>query len=307
MNGIARIVEMESLPKAINENEYEKYMNGIDSDADKRLFANAYKRDNTGNTYKLHLPPLDEDDKRLVEIFKKIWRRYATISIVAEYIYEHRLNCERYGDAIDDFRKAEFLVNIVNYLNQKRSSMILLRRDDEMEVIIDMVNNIFDSAYFRKINHSEKLDIDCFLEAEREFCEEKDIDHLEHQIHDHDAAERLHVHQEINALAFQQYLWRKTEGKLGDAMDDWSAAEQEYPKWRMRKRIAEICYNLSKDKHQHRNHYWSLACAVIADLDAEPYDHGKANPAHDTHIHDVILKKISPTVPRVAQETTLRA
>ncbi|MEI6848052.1 MAG: HNH endonuclease signature motif containing protein [Chlorobiaceae bacterium] len=202
-----------------------------------------------------------------------------TIHIVAYYIYLYRQKFRRKGDVSDDYQKAVYLVDLVNYLKLKSPHLIHLRQYDEMESIINTVNNIFDSAYFRKINHPEYSYEQCFLEAEREFCEEKEIDYLEYLIKDRVAAERFHANKEIEALAYQQYQYRMKLGGPGDDKSDWAEAEQQYLKWRMTKRIATICWNLSSDKFKHQDYYWALACDVIRILESE----GLNNPLVDLY------------------------
>lgn len=296
MNTKVDIIGPEAMPKVLYEQGYNEYLDAFKKLDHEKLFTTAYRKIENSNSYELDIQKLDVNSKKQLwdhyaAINQAKWSNDASVFIVAQYIYDHRKNCGRIGDQDDDYRKAEYLVNLVKYLNQRHSSVIQLRQDDEMEEIIDEVNNIFDSAYFRKLNHPELTDTECFFEAEREYCEDKEIDFLAYQLRDYDAAERIHAKQEIDALAYQNFVWRKTTGEPGDEKSDWAAAEERYPKWRMTKRIATICWNLSSDKGQHRDVYWSQACAVIVNLDARGINYVGVNP-YEPRIHDVILEFI---------------
>ena len=222
----------------------------------------------------------------------KSWHYATTVGIVAEFIHSHRHKYCRKGDRLDDYRKAEYLIDIVNYLNQKRPNRIDLLRGEAREIIIDMVNNIFDSAYFRKMKHPEYSDDQCLLEAEREFCEEKEIDHLEYLLKDRASAEKFHAKKEIETLAYQQYQWRKKLGIPGDDKGDWVVAERVYPEWRLTKRIAMICWNLSLDKSKHQDYYWALACEVIIRLESEGLNNAVVDP-YDPNIYKKIVEIVS--------------
>jgi hypothetical protein len=293
------IMGPEAMPKVLHDNEYKEYLAAYTRLGHESLFNLAYGKKTKDGSYALTIPKVEADGKQLWDDYVAInmakWSGYATVLIVAGYIYAHRVNCGRKGDDVDDYIKAEYLVNLVKYLNQKHARLILLRQDDEMEVIISEVNNIFDSAYFRKLNHPELTEAECFLDAEREYCEDKEIDYLADRLQDHKAAESLHKQQEIGALAYQHYEWRKTTGEPGDDKGDWAIAVERYPKWKMTKRIATICWYHAADKHQHQDYYWSQACAIIDTLD-DSIDYVNAEP-YEPRIHDVILARIGPIIP----------
>lgn len=270
MNSKFDIAGPKNLPNALSPNEYKGYLSAfIDLDLEE-LFTTAYKKNYNGSSYELGILKIGADRKKqlwdgYVAINKARWCTFATVSIVANYIYNHRRNFNRKGDADDDYIKAEYLVNLATYL-LGNSIVIRLREDDEMDEIIDEVNNIFDESYFKKLNHPELTDEDCFFEAERKYCDDKKIDFLAYQLRDREAAKIVHAHEEIEALAQQHYLGRIENGISGDEKTDWLIAEKRYPEWRMTRRIATICWNLSNNRNQHQDYYWSKACEVIVEL-----------------------------------------
>jgi hypothetical protein len=289
----------DALPKTLEEGEFSEYITIAKDLNRERLLRQAYAKLDEGTTYELVLPESESDRVRLWEIHAAAnrvkWGNYAVAYLVAYYIYDHRLKVERKGDQDDDYRKAEYLVSLVNYLDKRPFSRVIrLRKDAAMEEFIDEVNNIFDSAYFRKLNHPGLPDSDCFLEAEREFCEEKATDFLVYQLqlNDQGAAEKRHAEREIEALAYQYYEWRQTTGEPGDEKSDWTVAEAQYPRWKITRRIATICWNLSTDKHKHPDHYWSRACEVMGRLENLGVPAVTVNP-HDPKIYEMIVAAVA--------------
>jgi hypothetical protein len=126
------------------------------------------------------------------------------------------------GDSNDDYYKADYILKLVDYLNNKRTSVISINNEDQLEEVICIVNNIFDHAYFLKLDHPEKSDLECFTEAERTFCEEKWLDYE----------------------AYLEYLNRVQYGYPGNAIIDYETAKE-----RLRKqRIEEKAQRISVDK-----------------------------------------------------------
>jgi hypothetical protein len=197
---------------------------------------------------------------------------------------------DRKGDAFDDLMKAKYLISLVQYLNSKHDSVIILCDDEAMEEIINEVNNIFDSAYFKQFHEPYLSDDERFFEAEREYCEEKKIDFLLYQFRDYSIAEKLSKKPDIEALANQYYQWRISNGVDGDEKTDWDIAESQYPIWRMTKRIAGICWNLSDDQYQHPGYYWSKACLIIEMLRKEKIDFLNISP-FDKRVFDKIKEQ----------------
>ncbi len=285
-----------SLPTTFDDREFNDYLKVLkDSHLDVPL-KRAYAK--SGSKW-IRIRNSGVDEKPLFQKYTEInwdkWRSCVAVYLVAQYIYEHRMKVGRKGDQMDDYVKAEYLVGLVRYLNQKRQAVIRLQQDDEMEEIIDAVNNIFDSAYFRKLNHPELTDTQCFFEAEREFCEDKDIDFLLYQerLGDHRAAERLHVEQNIRTLAYRNFESRTAAGTPGSDLKDWVEAEKKYPEWRIKRRIATICWNLSADKRQPQDYYWLQACRVVDELDRRGVAYANENP-YASVIYDVIVKVVRP-------------
>lgn len=289
------ISALNALPNTMTYDEYNEYLDSYRVRGHQDLFIKAYKYSKKDKAYKLHTPKSERDYIQLWEYFEEIsknkWIDYARVSLVAQFIYEHRIKCGRNGDELDDYVKAEYLFKLVNYLNQKHLRAIRLRQGDEMEEIINEVNNIFDSAYFTKMNHPELSDFECFLLAEREYCEEKDIDYFEQNLHDFEAAEARHKHREIEKLAYEQYQWRLRNDMLGDHESDWYEAEEYYPRWRMTKRIADYCWNRSINKQEHQGFYWAQACEVIRVLDSKGISYSDMS-LYDSQITKVILEVI---------------
>jgi hypothetical protein len=165
-----------------------------------------------------------------------------------------------------------------------------------MERIIAEVNNIFDSAYFKKLNQPERSDEDCFFEAEREYCEEKEIDHLVYRLHMErpQAVEKVR-NEVITRLAYQRYLWLIKRGQAGDEYRDWEYAEKEYPRWKAKQGIAEICYNLAPDPSQSQDDYWTLAGKVIEELQTQGIPYVDVDPS-EPRIQEIISNFVNRNV-----------
>lgn len=287
------------LPKILDEKDYEGYLKAFKKQGVEELFITAYRKCDEAacDLYKIDLSKLDENSiKQLWDCYVNVnfnrWCDSYAVTLVSYYIYDHRMRFGRKGNALDDRIKGEYLVNLVIYLNQ-HSIVIRLRHDSMMDVVINQVNNIFDEAYFRKINDPKISDLECFFEAERKYCNEKYIDFLEYQQHrDHETAKMTLAHQGIKALAAQHYLWRIENNKPGDEKTDWATAERLYPEWMVKKQIAMICWNVSNDKNQHQDVYWSKACAVMDELREMGISYIGLNP-HEQNILAVIKKVVT--------------
>jgi hypothetical protein len=312
MNGMDSIAGPNALPNVIDVDHYYKYVEAIKNEADKTLFKDSYAHDINSKTYKLSLPSSSQECAKLWDIFfdinKSHHTTYGGTKITAYYIHDHRLKFKRDGNENDDWLKAEYLLNLLKYFKQKRTRVILLQQDDELEELIDMVNNIFDSAYFKKKNYPDRSDSECFFEAEREYCEEKYLDYLAYQeylrristqstngdeISDYINAKNLFFTKEIESIAYQLYKERYAKQITSDPLSDWNDAESLYPKLRMTKRIATICWNRSKKKDYSPDHYWLIALSVIQALEAFECSYMEKNPSRDDQIKKIIMSHVS--------------
>ena len=167
------------------------------------------------------------------------------IHLVAYYILCHRIICNRKGHVVDDYIKAKYLVANRDKIEKKHREF-WLTRDIKMEHLINEVNNIFDSAYFKKQNHPEFQDDFAFFEAERESYD---------------------IYKEVELLANRRYLWRIEKNILGNDVDDWVYAEKQYPEWKTKKQIAEVCWLLSDDKQKDSDAYWTMASMAINEIE----------------------------------------
>ena len=291
------IVGAKMLPENISKDEYDDFVASYSRLGYKSVLTNAYKINKDSSSYELSIPDSQEDCLKLWEIYSAInrekWSNYATARLIAQFIYEHRIRCGRIGNPFDDYIKAEYLIVLVNFLNEKHSHVIRRRQDEEMEEIIDEVNNVFDSAYFKKKNSPWISDMECFYQAEREYCKEKEIDFFVYQLHhDYDKAQRILRHKEIETLAQQQYQWRVVTGEPGDEKSDWEMAVSQYPTWLVKKRIATICWNLSGNKHKHQDYYWGLASNVINLLEERGINYIDEDPYKES-IHNTIVEIVN--------------
>lgn len=278
---------MQGIPKKFNLAEFEKVLDQLDNKKEIDHFRNCYKRDR-GNKYHILDENLSESDLGyLWEIYFELnineLKKIPNIEAISHYIYKHRIKCRRIGDSFDDYCKAIYLTQLLKYFEMKRTRVILLRDDDEMEEMINMVNNIFDRAYFLKKDYPERSDLMCFTEAEREFCEEKMLNHLAFleykkridnnlpgdEKKDYENAKRIFWKQEIEKIAYYNYEERIRNNLPPDSLADYINAENKYWEWKIIKRIATLCWNRSSDKNRSLTYYWFLAENVVERLKNE--------------------------------------
>jgi hypothetical protein len=285
-------IGFEELPKKIHEYEYNELFDVFKQLDRDQLLSHVYRKEKTSGLYKLNLSAsqeeLDEIWNIYFDVYRKKWAEYAIVFFVAHYIACHRYAFQRNGDDIDDLHKARYLIALIEYLNKIRPRVIRLRRGPELDEIINMVNNIFDSAYFKKPQDPELSDKECFMRAEREFCEEKEIDFLmsEFGLGNRKDAEKLYEEAKIRA-----WLQRESESQgteiPKDAISDWEAVKSRYYCLKSKKRIAKICWIISPNKSKLPEHYWDLAGEVVRKLNVKKINYVGVNP-HDSTISDVI-------------------
>ncbi len=234
----------------------------------------------------------------------------AYINIISYYIYQHKIRHKRLGgDEKDDYFKAEYLFNLNEYLKSKGTRYFSVnKRNEEQDEIIDIVNNIFDKAYFIKQENTTLSDYECFVEAEREFCDEKEIDYIAYIEHenriknnlpgsaeeDYVIAQHKFKDKQLRHIAYSIYQQRLAAGLPGDEKSDYENAEKNYDEWRSTQRIAMLCWNKSKDKSFPQIYYWENACKVVLKLKDENYNFIGINPFSDQHIINTI-KEIEET------------
>ena len=271
------------LPSVLSECQYNEYLLFFKRSGYLEAFTRAYIKNEQDNLYYFTSSKLNSTEKqRLWDVYWDInqqqWYNIAVEYIIAHWIFRHRVRINRKGDSFDDLMKSRYLISLAQYISCKHSSVIILCEDQAIEEIINEVNNIFDSAYFKQFDKPYLSNDERFFEAEREYCEEKKIDFLVYQLRDYSIAEKISKKPDIEALANQYYLWRISNGVLGNEKSDWDIAESRYPSWRMTKRIAGICWNLSTDQYLHPDYYWSKACLVIEMLTQANIDYLNKSP-----------------------------
>ena len=264
-----------ALPDELEEKKYTEYLSACRRLDREELLKRAYTRDPTLSRYQLDTSLAPEEQAKLAEIFSQAeierWGNYATVTLVAFYIWCHRQNVGRQGNADDDRRKAEYLVNYVKDINRLEHRAIPVQMNAEMEEIIELVNNIFDTAYFRKIEHPNLSDEECFFSAEREFRE---------------------VEQETRLLAQRHFEWRTAHNEAGDEQSDWEMAKRIQPRWHATKRIATIYWNLAPNKHRAQDYYWYRACEIVNRLEAGHIKYVDTDP-YERSIYEFITADIS--------------
>ena len=290
-------IGFEELPKKIRGYEYDELF-GASKELDyDRLLLRVYEKEKKTDSYKLNplvsQEELDEIWNIYFDVYRKKWTEVALVYIMAFYISCHRREFQRNGDEIDDMHKARYLIALIEYLNKIRPRVIRHEQGPELDEIINMVNNIFDSAYFRKLNEPWLTDWECFIRAEREFCEEKEIDFLiaELGLKNRQEAESLYEEGKIKAWIQEQHELQKETKTPEDAVSDWETVKTEYRLLKAKKRVAKICWIISPDKSKLPEHYWRLAGEVIRKLDVKKISHINSNP-HDAVIFDVLKEVV---------------
>jgi len=243
-----------------------------------------------------------DDYARLLEIKKNYaGTNYVDvfyINAIAYYFSVHRTTYKRQGDANDDHFKAIYLFNLNEYLRQKDRPFVLFKTVEMREEAIDMVSNIFDHAFFLKKIHPEYSELQCFTEAEREFCEEKELDYIAYFEHsgnertDWENAKNKYKERLLSEIAFYEYCDRVTNNLQGDSKSDYFNAEKKYEDWRIQKRIATLCWNKSPDIYLPKQNYWNTAGEIIGLLKNENYPYRDGNPFGDKHIIEIVDNKV---------------
>ena len=107
------IIGSDVLPKSLNNEEYKEYIESFRSLGLQDVLIQAYKKNTRGDNYELQLPQSEKDRNILLKIYtsveKEKWIKAATVYIVANWIYTHRIRFGRIGNQDDDYRKAEYL------------------------------------------------------------------------------------------------------------------------------------------------------------------------------------------------------
>lgn len=207
--------------KKLEKSRFEGIIEKITNETDRKYFQDCYEeREESGHIYYERKNNLKEKQRkrlwRILVIADK-WYLFdkASNHLVAYYIHRYRTNedsnqSKRIADDGDDYFKAQYLNHLVEYFEQKGTRQITIGEGNKtMEEIIDMVYNIYDRAYFHKEHHSGCSNLECFVEAERYYCEEKALDYL----------------------AFLEYLNRVRQGLPGDEKTDYENAEKNYKGW----------------------------------------------------------------------------
>lgn len=196
--------------------------------------------------------------------------RSAKVEIVATYLEIYKEKFSRTSSADDnDEVKAEYLIGLIDKINAERTRKIRLRTGNELNLYINAVFNVFDSAYFESKLNPWLAPEDCFFNAEST--------HLPNALDD---SWRL---QEVKALAFQLYKRRKEIGVPGDKEGDWLEATTLYPFREIRKKIAQACFNIEENTRGESSiYYWNQACKVIRALEERNIDYL----AHDFDLYD---------------------
>ena len=286
-------IGFETLPEEINRDEYEGLVNACKQSNRGQILSRVYKKKNTSGSYYLDLAASQDDLDEIWDFYVKNYRKKlaecVTEYLVAYYIWCHRNEFQRKGDRDDDFNKAHYLIALVEYLNNIRPRVIRLAQGPELDEVINMVNNIFDSAYFRKLREPNLTDEKCFRRAEREFCEEKGIDFMmaELELEDRRVAERLYEDSKIIA-------WIRREGGTQETeipTNDWELKRVQYRRLKSKERIAKICWIIYPDKSNSPEHYWGIADEIIRILEGKNIDYVGVNP-YKPVIFDVISRKI---------------
>jgi hypothetical protein len=253
-NAVISFTKMDySIPEQLDSVEYQKYCHAFEQLQALDLFKKAYVSDDGLNGDKLYFLSFkkwnQKDKDQLVANFIKVnkdqLRSKYIIELVAYYIHCHRIDCNRIGHEVDDYVKAEYLLAHRNKI-EGSLDVIWLKQDTKLERLIDEVNNIFDTAYFRKINYPALPDTTCFFDAEKEY-RDKTL--------------------KIKYLANQRYQWRMEKNMEGDDKGDWRYAEDQYSEWQSKNDIAEICWLTYSDKQKSQDFYWTIASLVIQELD----------------------------------------
>lgn len=282
-----------TLPKEIGVKEYD----GLHSTALLKGYTSqlqhVYQKNGRADLYEFNTSSKEEAVQTVwdlyVEINRSDWINNVTLYLVAYYISCHREHFQRKGNEVDDLHKARYLVDHVDYLNNIHPRVIRLCQGPELDEVINEVNNIFDSAYFRKLNHPELTDVECFTQAEREFCEEKEVDHLmvEYGLGNRQEAEKLYAESKIKELALKQAKWRQKTGAVGDEKSDWELAERQFHQQKAKERIAKICWIISPSKSELQDYYWTLAGEAVHILETKEIDYISESP-YEQDIFEVI-------------------
>lgn len=241
-----------------------------------------------------------DDLARLVEIkmnYEDCLSHFDT-GLIAYYMYVHRTTYHRHGDESDDYFKAVYLYNLNEYLRQKGKPLVLFKTVEMREEAIDMVNNIFDHAFYLKKAHPEYSDLQCFTEAEREFCEEKELDYIAYfessgnEKIDWENSKKKYKEKLLSEIAYYEYLNRNKHSLPGDDKSDFYSAENKYEDWRMQKRIATLCWNKVSTKYFSKQRYWNLAGDIVRDLKNENHIYTNGNPFADEYVIRKVEEKI---------------
>jgi hypothetical protein len=105
--------------------------------------------------------------------------------VVAYKFYRARQRMHRQGNPLDDYIRAEYALSLAKYLENhgkqwRAPPADSTDRRDEYRRLLDVVNYIWDEAYFLKLKNPEMSDLDCFATAERRRVAEKEIDRIAH-------------------------------------------------------------------------------------------------------------------------------
>jgi hypothetical protein len=166
-------VDKPRLPSYLSEKVFTDLIKSVTDNDDKKFIKHCFKKEN--NRYNLNGDLSITEQWRLLEKYIQFCIDIFNIHVAAGAFYKHRVKFSRIGDSDDDYYKAEYLRDMLVYFRYKGTRCISSAKEQQNDMIY-MVNNIFDRAFFLKKDFPEKTDIECFTEAERNFCEEKWLD-----------------------------------------------------------------------------------------------------------------------------------
>jgi len=230
--------------------------------------------------------------------------------LLAYYFYLRRIDWNRDGNKEDDYYKAEYAVNLNDYLLSRspekyvhffRESCPPDKIEPAKEFLIRIVYGIFDTAYYLHVKNHNLSPYDNFIQAEKICCREKEIDYYARQVQlerqklgqvgteegDRKKAEKIIEENRIREKAEQIYIKRMLEKKHGTAEDDWIRAEKEYINEEITRKIANRCWEISNEKFMPPSVFWHYATQVIHELGDPVY-----NKLDDFYLIDHVIKAI---------------
>lgn len=272
------------LPAVIDSNRYNNvYHKLTGKKGPAAFFKTCYSEDRIENMFILkdHLTETErwelvriliEYDESLNDVFNH--------AVAAYRFYSHRTRLNRIGDEKDDYYKAKYLLELINYFKQNKTRVIDPKDPNQLEDIICMVNNIFDYAFFLKNSNSDMSDIECFTEAERHYCKEKWIDHeayFEYERRcrygiqgdektDYETARKRYNQMLTEKIAYFIAENKKKSNLQPDPVADYYEAEKVLNDQILTQKIAVFCWYKHPQHNLPDEFYWGLSEQIVESL-----------------------------------------